>query len=149
MSKETSAFSIIIFLFIILVAWWAVSSFKIPQHTAATLQHSTLDGSFLAQRPVSIFHASVHGIEMYSGAMNIPSCDDFLSGITASNGAPARLRLIFTITRPIGGCDNSTHFVSVPFSVTYSSTQEVHKPILDSVKINNEAAAFSVVEASN
>lgn len=147
MSKETSAFSLIIFLFIILVAWWAVSSFKIPQPATAQ-QHSSLDTTFLAQKPISIFHASINGVEMYSGAMKIPGCDDLLTDISASSGAQARLRLSFTISKLQETCSTHQNFVSVPFSVTFSSNPIVSKPVLDSVKINNEAAAFAVVEAS-
>ncbi len=147
MLKDTSAFSIIIFLFIILVAWWTVTSYKIPVRTLPVIQHTTLDTTFHAPQPIPVFHNILNGVHIYSGAFVIPKCDTLSSKISVAQGAPTRLELSVTISRPSTGCDSTVSVPSVPFSVTYPSMQVASTSILDSVKINNEAVTFTVVEA--
>lgn len=146
MLKEVGAFSLIIFLFVILAAWWAVSSFQ-PFHSSVATVHSTSgsDSEFVHLNPITIYHSQLKGSEVYSGSVTIPACDEFLTGISASGQAPAHLRLSFKVTKATEPCP--TPGVSpIPFNVSFSSSKSSAKPILDSVDVNNAAATFSIVE---
>ena len=153
MAKETSAFSLIIFLFIILAAWWAVSSFKVHRATPtpAATRATSVDNAYNVTGPINIYHAaSKDGSDVYSGSLTIPSCDEFLTAVSALGSQPARIRLSFTISRPSSACaDQESTQLSVPFSVTFSSNKSSKTPVVDSVKVNNEAAAFSIVETAH
>lgn len=145
MLKEVGAFSLIIFLFVILAAWWAVSSFK-PLHPSTSNYSSVAGGRELVHLdPITIYHSQLKGSEVYSGSVTIPSCDEFLTGISASGQAPAHLHLSFQVTKASVPCQ--TPGVSpIPFNVSFSSSKNSAKPILDSVDVNNAAATFSIVE---
>jgi hypothetical protein len=152
MLKEVGAFSLIIFLFVILAAWWAVSSFEPTRlqgsnsnTVADTIHGSQPDSEVVQAQPITIYHSNQHGSEVYSGSVTIPSCDEFLTGISATGRTPAHLRLSFTVSKPSQQCQNSG-MSSVPFTVSFSSEKNDTRPILDSVHVNNAAATFSLIE---
>ena len=153
MKKEVAAFTFIIFGFVVLVTWWAVSAFQIPPEAnqiqiATNHAVSDVDDRYALTAPVQIYHTDSHGTNVYTGSLTIPSCDNFLTGISASGNQPAHLRLSFTITRQDATCGAPSPTLAVPFSVTYSSTKSTKKPIVDGVDVNNTAAAFSVIESA-
>ena len=100
MLKEVGAFSLIIFLFVILAAWWAVSSFQ-PPHQPRTSAPAVVEKNvvFSSKGPITIYHSKNNGSEVYTGSVTIASCEEFLTGISASGGEPAHLRLSFTISK--------------------------------------------------
>ncbi len=152
MKKEVGAFSLIIFLFVIVVTWWAVSSFRVPVLQTGVVATNTPTANteeYVPSGPVQIYHSTSKGSEVYHGSFNIPSCDNFLTGISTSGNQPTHLRLSFTISKQSQDCTSASPKVAVPFSVTYSSSKSKQKPVVESVKINNMAAAFSVIEATN
>ena len=155
MKKEVGAFALIIFGFVVLVTWWAVSAFQVPRDTyqiavghPVTKVASDVDDAYALPAPVQIYYSKKNGTNTYTGSLTIPSCDNFLTGISATGNQPAHLRLSFTITRDTTSCGAATPTLAVPFSVTYSSNKSSKKPIVDGVDINNAAAAFSVIEAA-
>lgn len=152
MKKEIGAFSLIIFLFVIVVTWWAVSSLKMPQvhqqPVALAADGTVVDEDYALVGPIQLFHSTSKGAEVYNGSLNIPSCDNYMTGISASGSQEPHLKLSFTISHEAQGCTSAPATVSVPFSVTFSSSKASQKPVVDSVNINNMAAAFSVVEVA-
>ena len=148
MSKETSSFSLIIFLFIILTAWWAVSSFKIPQRPPAVTIQVPLPDVAHTKPPLQVAHSFIKGVHSYTGSMNISSCDNFLTGVSVTAGTASHVQLTFNIFPGKSSCYPLSSLVSEPFAVSFSANKFTNKPVLDSVFINNAAAAFLVTEAT-
>lgn len=140
MTKEVHAFSLIIFLFVVLAAWWALFAFETP-----TQSQIAYNNAFVPQGPITIYHSNAQGSEVYSGSLNVPNCAQFLTGISTIGQAPTHLHLALTISKSANPCQVPNTDSQVPFTVSFSSNSNV-KPILDSVKVNNAAAAFTVVE---
>jgi hypothetical protein len=84
------------------------------------------------------------------GSISIPSCAQFQTGVSAVGENPTHLHLTFTILKLSANCASET-MTPAPFRISYSptKTQAAVPPVLDTVEINNAAAAFSVVEVNN
>jgi hypothetical protein len=146
MVKEVGAFSLIIFLFVILASWWAISAFRPPQG-GQRLAYSDMNVQYVQTEPVTIYHTTSRNMQVYKGSVAVPSCSQFRTGISAVGSAPAHLRLTFTVAKGGYNCTNPNSVTSVPFSVSYSAGIADPLPVLDSVQINNTAATFSVIES--
>jgi hypothetical protein len=145
MVKEVGAFSLIIFLFVILVSWWAISAFRMPPQ-GQILAVGNSQGQVLPQPDqVTVYHSTAKGVEQYKGYVNVPNCSQFWTGISASGHSPAHLHLSFTVAKDNSPCSLPNGETPVPFDVSYSSNVD-KSSTLDSVEINNTAATFSVVD---
>lgn len=140
MEKKVGSLSLIFLLLALLLAWWAVSALHLygNEVTAATV------GMYTSQDPLSIKRSFSRGTETYSGSLQLSDCQNLQTNIAASGVNPAHLQLSLVVIPATTPCTSSA-VSAAPFAVSVS-TQITNTTILDSVLINNTAAAFLVVD---
>ena len=146
MEKKTGSLALIFLLIILLGMWWVVSVFRFGSTTAPYVAQSNVapSTSYTPPSPISITHTFSNGMEHYSGTLQLSECQDLQTGVTAAGVNPAHVKLLFTVTTP-GSCVSHT-VTPAPFAIAVSSKKN-GSTVLDSVLVNNAAAAFSVVNA--
>lgn len=153
MGKEVRSFSIIILLFCILTAWWALSATRQifePEYVVMRVPQSTLPTASprltTTEAPLIMYHTFKKNIDTYTGMVAVRSCESFRTNLSTFSTDPVRLRVQVTTTHSTISCTTKDTPSLTPFSVAYGAPKPGAHTVLDSIKINNTAAAFTVIE---
>jgi hypothetical protein len=140
MEKSRSSLTIITLLFILLVAWWFLSTHHFDE--AISSAAPSMQNDISSSHPLIVEHSSMNNVDTYSGSLSVSQCDTLQTGISASGNMPPHLQVILNVLQSDQPC-KAEHMTAEPFSVSVHAPSSTN-PVLDSVLINNEAAAFSV-----
>ena len=144
MEKKTGSLALIFLLIILLGLWWMLSIVHLNGTFAPVVRSTQQNTPVSPSAPISIKHTYSHGMENYSGSLQLSDCQDLATGVSASGVAPAHIKLLFTVTTPASCASRATDFA--PFAISVSSSKGGNA-VLDAVLVNNAAAAFSVINA--
>ncbi len=142
MSKETNFFSLILLLFTLLTVGWVVTSFRLPQ-TAYVASLADAGEDFDQAPQLTVLHTYTSGEHIFSGTVDISSCDNFLTSLGISSTSHTGLDLSLGVSST-PACSFDT-IISQPFSVSFTPNDN-STPRLERVLINGKEVRFNVRE---